>query len=301
MKSEKQQIKKQIKARVELRKQTKMGIRDKLRTSGTPPKPIPVDLVGRNERRRDNRKINPIKYLPLLQTNEPISIIITAYQTQDFIEECLNSIKNQTYFENNYNYEILVGVDNCEETLKKLNEIHHNYRNLKIFMMKKNLGTYITTNTLLEIVKYENIIRFDSDDVMKLEMINEIMYLINDFDVIRLKYTNFYNLINMTQSGQGYANGAIFYKRKIIEMFGGYMPWRCAADFELIKRMSNHVNFGKTERLVFYRRRHDNALTKKSKTKMGSKYRNELLDKIKDEYGVDEIKIKQLVNNYYKI
>ena len=58
MKSEKRQIKKQIKARIEVRKQTKMGIRDKLRTSGTPPRPIYVGLVSRNEIRRGVSNIN---------------------------------------------------------------------------------------------------------------------------------------------------------------------------------------------------------------------------------------------------
>ena len=51
MKSEKKSIKKQIKARIELSKQTKMGIRDKLRIGGIPSKPIHVKLLTRMEMR----------------------------------------------------------------------------------------------------------------------------------------------------------------------------------------------------------------------------------------------------------
>jgi len=61
MKCEKKNIKKIIKKRIKLPKQTKMGIRHNLRINGIPPKPIPVNL-NRNEIRRgvSNFNINNI-------------------------------------------------------------------------------------------------------------------------------------------------------------------------------------------------------------------------------------------------
>jgi len=47
-----------------------------------------------------------------------LSIIISAYNSSDYIIECLNSIRHQMYFHNHNNYEILLGVDHCESTLK---------------------------------------------------------------------------------------------------------------------------------------------------------------------------------------
>lgn len=241
------------------------------------------------------------KYLPILENKESISIIITAYKTQDFIEECLDSIENQTYFINNNNYEILVGVDACQDTLNKLLSIQSKYRNLRIFMMKKNRGTYVTSNTLLNIVKFDNIIRFDSDDVMKLEMINEIMYLIDSCDVIKLKFKNFINTINNTISNENYACGALFYKRKIINILGGYKPWKCAADYEFLKRIPKYINIGETNKLMLFRRMHPNALTKNIITGMKSKYRSYLLSKIPDIYLDNEIKINPIINEYIEI
>ena len=48
--------KRTIKKEIELIQQTKMGVRDKLRVGGTPPKSIPVDLVSRNEIRTGIRR-----------------------------------------------------------------------------------------------------------------------------------------------------------------------------------------------------------------------------------------------------
>ena len=111
----------------------------------------------------------PIKY------KNGVSIIITAYKMKNYIKETLDSISNQTYFINNTNYEILIGVDGCEETLNYLYTIMENYSNLKIFMMEKNYGTFITTNTIMSIAKYDNLIRFDSDDIMLPNLIEFVM------------------------------------------------------------------------------------------------------------------------------
>jgi hypothetical protein len=54
---------------------------------------------------------------------KPISVIIAAYNADKFIEECLDSVFNQTYFVDNEYYEVLVGVDGCEKTLDKLKMI----------------------------------------------------------------------------------------------------------------------------------------------------------------------------------
>ena len=84
-----------------------------------------------------------------------ITIYITAYKAKDFLKECLDSISNQTYFINNPNYEILLGIDGCEETLEFAKTIMEKYNNLRILMMNKNCGTYITSNTLIKEAKYD--------------------------------------------------------------------------------------------------------------------------------------------------
>lgn len=289
-------VKKKIRKKIELREKNdflevskgiekKMNYNDKRTNirigSGEKKKRIPNGLNDRIEA----RILNDIKTKQTLDSKdkEPISIIVTAYQTQDYIEECLDSIENQTYFINNDNYEILVGVDACQNTLKKLLEICHKYRNLKIFMMESNKGTYITSNTLLDLVNYKNIIRFDSDDIMMPEMINEIIKYLKTNNFIQFKFINFRNSNNNREENfiNYYANGVVLMKKTIFDKLGGYMPWRCSADKELLVRGKNILNLKKIDKPLFYRRLHENNLIFKydSKNKTKKKY-GELINKI---------------------
>ena len=114
-------------------------------------------------------------------------------------------------------------------------------------------------------------------------------------------YRNFTDSIKNSRGGVDYANGAIFIKRNVFDMLGGYMPWVCAADYELLLRAKSHVKIGRVSNLVLYRRIHSNALTKKSNTKMNSilrkKYHNII---VKQDYS--QIKfIDKKMNKYFKI
>jgi len=228
--------------------------------------PLGVELVtGMNKLDRRNLRIGgsppshgPV-YIPVLVTKHPVSIIITAYQAQDYIEECLNSVEIQTYFVGNDDFEVIVGVDGCEETLDKILEIRDKYRNLRVLMMKKNRGTYVTTNTIISQVKNEDIIRFDSDDIMMPEMVNEIMMFRGEANVIRLKYVK---LIENTKTPfHSYAHGVIYLTRTLFDELGGYRGWKCAADTELLKRGKPIITEKYIQKPVFYRRMHENSLT----------------------------------------
>ena len=230
------------------------------------------------------------------ETKEPFSIILTAYKTEKFIEECLDSIESQTYFENNDNYEILVGVDGCENTLNKLNEIKDKYRNLYIYMMKENRGTYMTTNALLNLIKYENVIRFDTDDIMEPNLVEDLVDFknINDDDVIKLGYSdwregkkiNDYVLVN---------DGIIYFKKSVMDdIAGGYMPWECAADSELISRLKGRVKISGLNKRLFIRRIHDNSLTLRKDTGYKSVKRLKYNNQIKGKYNDDDVKIERV-------
>lgn len=234
-----------------------------------------------------------------LKNKEYFSIIITAYDSVDFIEDCLDSIENQTYFLNNNNYEILVGVDGCENTLNKLNDIKYKYRNLFIYMMFDNKGTYVTTNTLLNLVKYDNVIRFDSDDIMVDTMINDIV----DFkcnksaDIIKLGSVSLKdgiigNIVSVL-------DGVIYFKRGIMDdVAGGYEPWLCAADTELLNRLNGKVKIEILNKKVFIRRIHDNNLTINYNTSYRSSIRKKYVDiMMLKSYNDYNVKISRIVNN----
>jgi glycosyltransferase involved in cell wall biosynthesis len=237
----------------------------------------------------------PVIFMQDTTNKLPFSIIITAYQTQNYIEECLDSIENQSYFKENDNYEILVGVDACQDTFDKLNEIKHKYRNLKIYMMNDNKGTYITTNTLIGLTKHENIIRFDSDDIMTPNLVKELVKDKGSSDIVLLGYLDFEdNIIGKKLA----VAGIIYFKKSVMDIAGGYQPWRCAADTELISRLANKVKIHQLKKAVFYRRIHENSLTRRDDTKHDSEIRNYYTSLIKRNYSDNEIKIERIVNKF---
>ena len=101
----------------------------------------------------------PIKY------KNSISIIITAYKMEKYIKDTLDSISEQTWFKKNTNWEILIGIEACNKTLGCIQSIMNNYKNLRVFMMEENKGTYITTNTIMSLAKYNYLLCFEADDI----------------------------------------------------------------------------------------------------------------------------------------
>ena len=238
----------------------------------------------------------PIKY------KNGVSIIVTAFKAQNFIKETLDSISNQTYFINHSNYEILIGVDGCEETLNYLYTIMDNYSNLRIFMMENNYGTYITTNTMMSIAKYDNLIRFDSDDIMlpnlielvmkelEIENIDSIKYLMEDFGSSdRIRYTF----------------GQFLIKHWIFDYFGGFMPWICSADQEFFERLEFMLSLKKIPTILMKRRVHDNNLTINSKTTFTSYVRKWNIQYIQDISknikNVNDAIIIKVIGDYHEI
>jgi glycosyltransferase involved in cell wall biosynthesis len=243
-------------------------------------------------------------YTEEIINKKPISILITAYKAENFIEECLDSIEKQTYFINNNNYEILLGIDNCEDTLKIIKLIQYKYRNLHIYMMSKNNGPYITLNTLLDLIQYENIVVFGADDIMKPEMIEKIMCHYEKYDLIRFGFDDFTNNISKAIKNNYFkAFGAIFYKKRVIELSGGYQPWRCSGDFELLKRIESYVKIKEINESLFYRRDHPNSLTNKEDTSLISDLRKTYNAQIKNykhkiNVKIEDIKIDKITSEY---
>ena len=181
----------QIKSKLKLKRKTKI-------LKGQPPHELII--LPRSSISRKNLKYSPY-YTPKdkefsqmpISYKYGISIIITAYKMEKYIKFTLDSISEQTWFKNHNNWEILIGVDACNETLKYLHSIIKNYSNMHVFMMEENRGTYITTNTMMSIAQYDNLLRFDADDIMFSYLVELIMKESEskNFDRVLFKSKNF--------------------------------------------------------------------------------------------------------------
>lgn len=233
-----------------------------------------------------------------LYNNDGISICITAYKSVDTLKETLDSVISQSWFKTHEDWEILLGIDCCKETLEYTKTIMNNYKNLRVFMMDSNKGTYITSNTLFSIAKYENILRFDSDDIMFETMVEELMNN-NEYDLQRFRLVSMKTGKLITY----YSWGQQFVKKHIFEKFGGYRPWPCAADHEFIERTQKFINLNLLDKPLFLYRSRENSLTHDKKTSMQSNIRLKLAEFInKSVYkNEDDAKIECITNTYQEI
>lgn len=212
-----------------------------------------------------------------------VSVIIPAHKAANYIEECLDSIASQV---TPASIEILLGVDNCSATLKKVSEIKNKYKSLRVFFSNKSLGAYVMRNSLVNLSNNQNLLFFDADDIMKPLMISSILKKYNMNRPIRFKYINFNhgeNHLNKSLVHPKPSHGIFFIPRSVFDKVGGFRDWPCGADTEFMKRCSNNripdllINLP-----LFYRRVHSSSLTQDPNTGYRSSIRARIATEIKN-------------------
>lgn len=92
--------------------------------------------------------------------NPKISIIIPVYNVEDYLEQCLDSILNETYS----NYEIILVDDGSSDSSPAIcDRYSKNYSNVDV-IHKRNEGVSVARNVGIEKSKGEYIVFIDSDD-----------------------------------------------------------------------------------------------------------------------------------------
>jgi len=209
-------------------------------------------------------------------SNKKVSIIIPAYKADSFIEECLDSIKNQNNLLN-YKYEVLVGIDACGKTKNKLLEIKDTYEFLKVFWFPINVGGYIVRNTLAYKANYCNFIFFDADDIMNNMLIDNVLVYLNKYHVVRFMYSNFGEGSWVGRKAPCTASGVFGIRANIFKKLGGFMKFRVSSDEDFRNRLARSVyKTADINENLFFRRRHRDSLTGDPLTRQKSDYRNNI-------------------------
>ena len=122
---------------------------------------------------------------------DKISIIVPIYNVESYLEQCLNSIINQTY----KNLEIILINDGSTDNSGKICDLYAKKDSRITVIHKKNGGLSDARNTGLSIATGEYIAFIDSDDFIELNMYqvlyrNAIMY---NADIVWCNYYDFSN------------------------------------------------------------------------------------------------------------
>ena len=229
---------------------------------------------------------------------EKISVLVTAWNNVKYLEECLDSINRQGL--GNDKFEVLLGIDGCVKTKRKFLEIRNKYKDLdlKAYLMLSNKGTYITTNTLAKLANNNILLRFDSDDIMREDMLFKIFKTYNGKDNLDLVIFRCTNFNKGKESLSPPLEGVMSYTKSSFEKVGGYKPWRCAADTDFFMRLKfSKINSALINESLYKRRIHNESLTRSPETKFGSKTRMEYARKLARKFE----KIKTITNRYEKL
>lgn len=206
-----------------------------------------------------------------------ISIIITAFNNDKYIDECLYSVVDSFKDEE---YEILLGIDNCEVTTKHILKNYGGYsKNVKFYFFNQRYGTYIIRNTLVKEAKYDTLLFFDSDDIMLPVMSNSIIRYSKYFDLIKPMLSQFKDTYNINDPQlltrkTTFGEGVFAIKKSVFLEANGFEPWICAADSEFNWRVrSSGKSIKLVDQVCFLYRRHSESLTNNKETNLRSRLR----------------------------
>lgn len=98
-----------------------------------------------------------------------ISVVVPVYNVENFLEECLDSIVNQTFKDIEI---ICINDGSTDKSLDILNQYAQN-DNRFIVVSQENAGHAVATNRGIEIAKAKYLYLMDSDDVLELTALEE--------------------------------------------------------------------------------------------------------------------------------
>lgn len=152
-----------------------------------------------------------------------ISVIIPAYNEEKYIEETINSIRNQDFDD----YELIVVCDGCSDNTLEIVKGKAD----KVFVVKKRKGPAYARNVGARRSKGDILLFLDADTKLSesvLKSINESKdsWIIGTCKALPsnlgFKHRFFYGFKNMFVCPMGVSNGILFIKRLTFGVYGGF-------------------------------------------------------------------------------
>lgn len=103
-----------------------------------------------------------------MENNALVSVIVPVYNVELYIDDCLNSIKQQSY----PYLEIIIVEDCSTDNSNQLLQPHLEDKRIKILRHKKNSGLSAARNTGIEVATGEYLMFVDSDDIVDSNLVN---------------------------------------------------------------------------------------------------------------------------------
>ncbi len=194
--------------------------------------------------------------------SELVSVVITAYNSEKFLPEALDSVLNQTY----QNFEmILVNDGSKDRTLEILKEYQQKDSRI-VIDDHENMGISKSANRALRLAKGNIVIRMDSDDVMMPNRIEEQVKFLQENPAVTMvscdaefinergetigqqrmpgydKVEDTYEALKADKLIACAHTGFAAYREKMLEVGGYNEKLKCVVDLDLFTRMVEKGN-----------------------------------------------------------
>ena len=123
--------------------------------------------------------------------NPLISVIVPVYKVEKYLDECVQSIINQTY----RNLEIILVDDGSPDLCPAICDKYAEIDKRVVVIHKQNGGFCSARNAALTIAKGDYIGFVDSDDFIANTMYEELLSACQDNNV-GLAYSNYFSVVN---------------------------------------------------------------------------------------------------------
>lgn len=211
-----------------------------------------------------------------------ISVIMSVYNADEYLEESINSILNQSFS----NFEFLV-IDDCskDNSSTTLKQFALKDSRIKIHTNNENLGLTKNLNKLIQMSKGEYIARMDADDISLTGRFKEqIEYFEShaDIDILGTFSRNISNtgivigerkvpithaqILKLLPKLNPMSHPTVMFRASALRQIGGYDErFRTSQDFHLwFKAIGNGLKINNIPKILFEYRMNDSYVARKS-------------------------------------
>ena len=215
--------------------------------------------------------------------NRKISIVMSVYNAQDYLEKAIDSILNQTY--ENIEF-IIINDGSTDKSLEIINKYAQQDDRI-VIIDQKNMGLTKALNVAIKKAAGNYIARMDADDISMpsrfenfikyieqngdIELYSTPSYVINEIDEVQKIIPNYFRRNGFDQKLLNYYNsmihGALIVKADILKKYLYNEKYKYSQDFELYHRlMKNGYKISYDKNNISYQLRvHSNSISSQQK------------------------------------
>lgn len=208
-----------------------------------------------------------------VKNNPLISVYITNYNYQDFIQTAINSVLEQTF----QDFEIIIIDDGSTDNSRDIIEEYANHDKISI-IYQQNKGLNVTNNIALRACSGKYIMRLDADDYLVHNALEIMKNKLEEDPTLGLVFPDYYYVDaeggeigretrhdfenDVTLFDQAAHGACTMIRVDFLKRIGGYdESFNCQDGYELWIKFISHYRVSNINTPLFYYRQHGKNLT----------------------------------------